>query len=58
LRVSGSKGAVVLDATPDAGVPRGSAWVAFNQPDIDIGELIGSDDVTDVVIESIGTETR
>ncbi len=59
LRVSGTNGAVVLDAVPDTGVPRGAAWVAFNQPNVDIGDLLDTDDaVTDVVIESIGADAR
>ena len=59
LRVSSPRGALVLTSVADEGVPRGSVWVPFNQPDINIGELIdASADVCDVVLESISSASE
>ncbi len=56
LRVSSPTGALVLAAAPDASVPRGTAWVPFNQPNVNVAELLaGGTGVVDVAIESIGT---
>jgi NADH-quinone oxidoreductase subunit G len=43
LKVSTDRTSVVLEAEPDAGIPRGLAWIAFNRADGDgrpAGELI------------------
>jgi NADH-quinone oxidoreductase subunit G len=46
VRVSSTRTALVLDARIDDGVPRGSAWVAYAQPNAPVSELI---DITDLV---------
>jgi hypothetical protein len=44
----------MLATRRDDRVPRGSAWVAFNQPDEAIAELIDlSSPVTDVRVETV-----
>lgn len=54
VRVTTTRTALVLDAVADVGVPRGSAWVAFNQPNVAVAELISSSDpVTTVRIETV-----
>lgn len=54
VRVSTARTGVVLDAVADAAVPKGLAWVAFNQPDVAIADLIDvSQPVTDVRVETL-----
>ena len=53
-KVSSAKGTVVLRAVADSTVLRGTAWVPFNQPGTNIGELIDcSQPVTDIRIENL-----
>jgi predicted molibdopterin-dependent oxidoreductase YjgC len=54
VKVSSSRASVVFDAMADDSVLRGTAWVPFNQPGPDVGELIDCfAAVTDVRIETI-----
>jgi anaerobic selenocysteine-containing dehydrogenase len=54
VRVSSARTSIMLEAERDDRVPRGSAWVAFNQPDAAIAELIDlSSAVTDVRVETL-----
>ncbi len=54
VKVSSSRATVVLPLATDPGVQRGTAWVPFNQPGVQIGELIDcSAAITDVRIESL-----
>lgn len=51
-KVIGPRGAVMLAVRTDAGVPRGIAWSAFNQPGVSINEIIDhTASVTDIRIE-------
>ncbi|MGD9704908.1 MAG: NADH-quinone oxidoreductase subunit NuoG [Acidimicrobiia bacterium] len=54
LKVTSGAGAVVLDAVADAGIPRGAAWVPFNQANVSAADLLTSAaGVTDVRIETL-----
>jgi len=54
VRVTSPRAWVVLPTVGDAGVPRGSAWLAFNQPDVVASELIdAAAPVTDVRVETL-----
>jgi NADH-quinone oxidoreductase subunit G len=54
VKVSGQRTSVVFTAIADASVLRGTAWVPFNQPGPNVGELIDCfADVNDVRIENI-----
>ncbi|MBK9179676.1 MAG: NADH-quinone oxidoreductase subunit NuoG [Acidimicrobiales bacterium] len=54
LRVSSSRGSVVVAAVADAAVPRGAAVLAFGQPDVAAAELIDvAAPVTDVRVETL-----
>jgi NADH-quinone oxidoreductase subunit G len=54
LKVSTARTSLVLDAAADTGVPQGTAWVAWNQPDATIGDLIdATNPVVDVRVESL-----
>jgi NADH-quinone oxidoreductase subunit G len=54
VKVSTSRAAVALAVDADPGVPRGVAWVAYNQPDAAVGELLQlTASVTDVRVESL-----
>jgi NADH-quinone oxidoreductase subunit G len=54
VRVSTARTSAVLDAHIDDAVPRGSAWVAFGQPNVSIADLIDATElVTTLRIENI-----
>jgi NADH-quinone oxidoreductase subunit G len=54
LKVTSGGGSVVLDAIADTGVPRGTAWVPFNQANVSAADLLStSARVTDVRIETL-----
>ncbi len=54
LQVSTTRTSVVLDVEPDAAVPRGAAWVPFNQPGSAVSDLLDSDSaVIDVRVENL-----
>jgi NADH-quinone oxidoreductase subunit G len=53
VKVTSKRASMVFKVVADASVVRGSAWVPFNQPGPNIGELIDSSAaVTDVRVES------
>ena len=53
LKVSNAKGSLTLPAVADAGVPKGVARLAFNQPGLSAGTLIDANAlVTDVTVET------
>ena len=53
LKVSNAKGTLTVPAAVDAGVPKGVARLAFNQPGISAGTLIDATAlVTDVTVET------
>jgi len=53
VKVTSKRASMVFKVVADESVVRGSAWVPFNQPGPNVGELIDvSDSVTDVRIES------
>jgi NADH-quinone oxidoreductase subunit G len=53
LKVSNAKGSLTVPAAIDAGVPKGVARIAFNQPGISAGTLIDATSlVTDVTVET------
>jgi hypothetical protein len=52
--VSSARRSVTLEVQPDAGVPRGVAFVAFNQPNTAVGELVDvAAVVTDLRVETL-----
>ncbi len=54
VKVSSARASVILQVTPDDAVLRGTAWVPFNQPGANIGDLIDCfAAVTDVRIENL-----
>ena len=54
VKVSSARATVILPLATDPSVQRGTAWVPFNQPGANIGELIdAAASVTDVRIESL-----
>ena len=54
VRVTSARAAVVLPVRRDPAVPRGSAWVPFNQPDEPANALIDAGQpVTDVRVETL-----
>jgi NADH-quinone oxidoreductase subunit G len=54
LRVSSKSASVVLTAVADDGVPRGAAWVEFNQANINIAALVDSTSLaTDIRVETV-----
>ncbi|MHB1924149.1 MAG: NADH-quinone oxidoreductase subunit NuoG [Acidimicrobiales bacterium] len=57
VRISAPRGSFVLPAAADPGVPRGSAWMPFSQPDGGASRLIDSaESVTDVRLETVQGE--
>ena len=53
LKISNAKGSLTIPAVADAGVPKGVAQLAFNQPGISAGMLIDADAlITDVTVET------
>ena len=53
VKVTSKRASMVFKVVADESVVRGSAWVPFNQPGPNIGELIdASEPVTDVRVES------
>ncbi|MHB1912108.1 MAG: molybdopterin oxidoreductase family protein, partial [Acidimicrobiales bacterium] len=57
VRISAPRGSFVLPAAADPGVPRGSAWMPFSQPDGGASRLIDSAQaVTDVRLETVRGE--
>ncbi|MCU1503440.1 MAG: nuoG [Ilumatobacteraceae bacterium] len=54
VKVSGVRGTLVLAVSPDPTVLRGTAWVPFNQPGANVGDLIDcTAPVIDVRIETL-----
>jgi predicted molibdopterin-dependent oxidoreductase YjgC len=54
LQVSTDRSGVVLDVLADPSVPRGAAWVAFNQPGSALSDLLDSESpVVDVRVERL-----
>jgi anaerobic selenocysteine-containing dehydrogenase len=54
VRVTSARAALVLPARADAGVPRGSVVVAFNQPGQGAADLVDAGQpVTDVRVETV-----
>ena len=54
VRVGTERGSVVVALHPDAGLPRWTVWMPFNQPGANVGELIDIfAPVNDVRIENI-----
>ncbi len=54
VKVKNGDRAIALEAQIDAGVPRGSAWVAFNQPGVAVAALIDvTAPVTDIQIDTL-----
>ncbi|HVM40609.1 MAG TPA: molybdopterin dinucleotide binding domain-containing protein, partial [Acidimicrobiia bacterium] len=54
VKVTSARGSVVLPVTADPGVPKGVAWLAFNQPGHNAADLIdAADTVTDVRVETL-----
>jgi NADH-quinone oxidoreductase subunit G len=54
VKVSSARASIILQVTPDDAVLRGTAWVPFNQPGVNIGDLIDCfAAVTDVRIENL-----
>jgi anaerobic selenocysteine-containing dehydrogenase len=54
LRLHGAGGTLTVDSRPDAGVPKGSVYLAFNLPGEQAAELIdATSPVTDVRLETI-----
>jgi NADH-quinone oxidoreductase subunit G len=54
LQVSTDRTGVVLDVRADPSVPRGAAWIAFNQPGSALSDLLDSDAaVVDVRVERL-----
>jgi anaerobic selenocysteine-containing dehydrogenase len=57
VRVTSQRAGLILEAVSDAGVPRGSAAVDFNQPGEGAGDLIdAAEAVTDVRLETVTRE--
>ncbi|HUZ44957.1 MAG TPA: NADH-quinone oxidoreductase subunit NuoG [Acidimicrobiales bacterium] len=57
VRISAPRGSFVLPAAADPGIPRGSAWMPFSQPDGGASRLIDSaESVTDVRLETVQGE--
>jgi NADH-quinone oxidoreductase subunit G len=57
VKVSSSRGSVVVPAVGDPGMPRGSAVLTWNLPGTAAGDLIdAAQPVTEVTIESVATE--
>jgi predicted molibdopterin-dependent oxidoreductase YjgC len=54
VKVTSTRTTLTLQVQPDAAIARGSAWVAFNQPDTSAAELIDADAwAIDVKVESL-----
>jgi hypothetical protein len=54
VRVTSTRTSVVLSAVRSARIPRGSAWVAHHQPDVQIGTLVDlAQPVIDVRVETL-----
>jgi formylmethanofuran dehydrogenase subunit D len=54
VKVIGVKGTIVLAVRPDPTVLRGTAWVPFDQPGANIGDLIDcTAPIVDVRIETL-----
>jgi NADH-quinone oxidoreductase subunit G len=59
VRVRSSRATLMAEIAADAGVPRGTAAVVFNQPGLHVAALIdASMSVTDVRVESVSAETE
>jgi len=57
VRISAPRGSFVLPAAADSGIPRGTAWMPFSQPDGGASRLIDSaESVTDVRLETVQGE--
>jgi len=57
VRISAPRGSFVLPAAADSGIPRGTAWMPFSQPDGGASRLIDSaQSVTDVRLETVQGE--
>jgi predicted molibdopterin-dependent oxidoreductase YjgC len=55
VRVSSARASVVIEITADAGVPRGSGALVFNQTDLTVADLIdASAVVTEIRVETAG----
>lgn len=54
VKVTSPRTTLSLEVAPDAGIPRGTAWVAYNQPNASAAELIdGGAWAIDVKVESL-----
>jgi len=54
VKVISTRTTMALDVAPDSSLPRGIAWVAFNQPNASVSELIDvAAPITDVRVESL-----
>ena len=54
VKVISTRTTIALDVAPDEAVPRGIAWVAFNQPNASVSELIDATmPITDVRVETL-----
>jgi NADH-quinone oxidoreductase subunit G len=54
VKVKNGERAVALEVQVDPGVPRGTAWVAFNQPGVAVAELIDATaPVTDIQVDTL-----
>ena len=54
VKVTSPRSTITLTVRPDAAIARGTAWIAFNQPDAAVGELIDADAwAIDVKVESL-----
>jgi NADH-quinone oxidoreductase subunit G len=54
VRVVGTRGTITVPVVVDSGVPKGVAWLPFNQPDVAVASIIdASAMVNDVTLESV-----
>jgi NADH-quinone oxidoreductase subunit G len=53
VRVTSPRTSVILPVTVDPGLPRGAAWVPWNQPGSAVADLIDGEAVTDVNVETL-----
>ena len=54
VKVTSPRTTLTLEVQPDPAIARGTAWVAFNQPNVSAGELIDGDAwAIDVKVESL-----
>jgi anaerobic selenocysteine-containing dehydrogenase len=55
VRVSSPRATLVAEITADAGVPRGTGAMVFDQPDLCVADLIDASTViTDIRVETAG----